>query len=181
MVRLDAKLFGSSSTRRSLLHSSLAAPRVIGAGLAAHPSTAAFVGNDGPTFGDISILRFLAALEILETDLWEQYNELGGSQDNEEPKGSGNKPYTALLTNIDNDMSQYIHDNTEDEFTHFNFINEYLESKGAKPVDLEKFRKLPGSTADGSSGKKRLTNLMELNEACRHFADLPFATGLSPR
>jgi len=164
-----------------LLHSSLAAPRVIGAGLAAHPSTAAFVGNDGPTFGDISILRFLAALEILETDLWEQYNELGGSQDNEEPKGSGNKPYTALLTNIDNDMSQYIHDNTEDEFTHFNFINEYLESKGAKPVDLEKFRKLPGSTADGSSGKKRLTNLMELNEACRHFADLPFATGLSPR
>ena len=180
MVRLP-KLFGSSSTRRSFLRSSLAAPAVIGAGLAAHPSTAAFAGDDGPTFGDISILRFLAALEILETDLWEQYNELGGSQDNEEPKGSGNKPYTALLTNIDNDMSQYIHDNTEDEFTHFNFINEYLESKGAKPVDLEKFRKLPGSTADGSSGKKRLTNLMELNEACRHFADLPFATGLSPR
>jgi len=161
MVRLP-KLFGSSSSRRSFLRSSLAAPAVIGAGLAAHPSTAAFADDGGPTFGDISILRFLAALEIIENDLWEQYNELGGIQDKEEPNGSGNKPYTALLANIDNDMSQYIHDNTEDEFTHFNFINEYLKSKGAKPVDLEKFRTLPGSTADGSSGKMRLTNLMEL-------------------
>jgi hypothetical protein len=162
MVRLP-KLFGSSSTRRSFLRSGLAAPAVIGAGLAANPmSTAAFADDDGPTFGDISILRFLAALEILETDLWEQYNELGGIQDKEERPGSGNKPYTALLTNIDNDMSQYIHDNTEDEFTHFNFINEYLESKGARPVNLDNFRTLHGSTADGSSGKKRLTNLMEL-------------------
>src|SRR5215469_7533771 len=103
MVRLP-KLFGTSSTRRSFLHSSLAAPAVIGAGLAAHPSTVAFAGNDGPTFGDISILRFLAALEILETDLWEQYNELGGIQDKEERPGSGNKAYTNLLTQIDGDM-----------------------------------------------------------------------------
>jgi hypothetical protein len=59
-------------------------------------------------------------------------------------------------------MSQYVHDNTEDEVTHFTFINAYLESKGAKPVDLDPFRNLPGSTAPGSSGKKRLTNLMQL-------------------
>jgi hypothetical protein len=60
------------------------------------------------------------------------------------------------------DMSQYVHDNTEDEFTHQNFINEYLESKGADPVDLSPFRNLAGSSAPGSSGKKRLTNLMQL-------------------
>jgi TAT (twin-arginine translocation) pathway signal sequence len=39
--------------------------------------------------GDAAILRFLAAAEILETDLWVQYNELGGIQDNEVPGGSG--------------------------------------------------------------------------------------------
>jgi len=95
--------------------------------------SAAFADADGPTFGDISILRFLAALEILETDLWDQYNELGGIQDSEATGGSGNKAYTALLANIDGDMSQYIHDNTEDEFTHFNFINEYLGRRAPDP------------------------------------------------
>ncbi len=35
------------------------------------------------TKGDAAILRFLAAAEILETDLWQQYNELGGIQDSE--------------------------------------------------------------------------------------------------
>ncbi len=59
-------------------------------------------------------------------------------------------------------MDQYIHDNTEDEFTHHNFLNAYLVSKGAEPVSLERFRTLPGSTATGSSGKLRLTNLMQL-------------------
>ena len=28
--------------------------------------------------GDVAILRLLAAAEIIETDLWQQYNELGG-------------------------------------------------------------------------------------------------------
>ena len=161
MVRLP-KLFGSSSTRRSFLRSGLAAPAVIGASVAIHPSTMAFADADGPTYGDISILRFLAALEILETDLWEQYNEIGGIQDSEERPGSGNQPYIAELVKIDGDMPQYIHDNTDDEFSHFNFINEYLESKGATPVNLDRFRTLQGSTADGSSGKKRLTNLLQL-------------------
>ena len=161
MVTLP-RLFTSSRTRRSLLRSGLAAPAVIGASLALDPSTRAFADADGPTYGDISILRFLAALEILETDLWEQYNEIGGIQDSEERLGSGNQPYIQQLVKIDGDMQQYIHDNTEDEFTHFNFINEYLESKGATPVNLDKFRTLQGSTADGSSGKKRLTNLLQL-------------------
>ncbi|HXU19118.1 MAG TPA: ferritin-like domain-containing protein [Verrucomicrobiae bacterium] len=114
------------------------------------------------TKGDAAILRFLAAAEILETDLWVQYNELGGVQDNEVPGGTGSMPYTVALQVLDSDMPQYIHDNTEDEFTHEDFINAYLASKGADIVDLERFRTLPGSTATGSSGKLRLTNLMEL-------------------
>jgi hypothetical protein len=114
------------------------------------------------TAGDAAILRFLAAAEIIETDFWEQYNELGGIQDSELPGGTGNPAYTDALAQLDQDMAQYIHDNTEDEFTHQNFINAYLASKGAAPVSLEAFRKLPGSTATGSSGKKRITNLMQL-------------------
>jgi hypothetical protein len=82
--------------------------------------------------GDIDILRFLAALEILETDLWQQYNELGGIQDSEVPGGSGSPQYTKALKELDGDLDQYIHDNTEDEFTHFNF-NAYLTSKRATP------------------------------------------------
>jgi Ferritin-like domain len=114
------------------------------------------------TRGDAAMLRFAAAAEILETDFWVQYNELGGVQDSEEPDGSGNPAYTSALSVLDADMAQYVHDNTDDEFTHQNFLNAYLESKGAEAVSLEQFRTLPGSTATGSSGKPRLTNLMQL-------------------
>jgi len=116
----------------------------------------------GLTPGDAAILRFLAAAEILETDFWVQYNELGGIQDNEVQGGSGIPAYTAALSVLDADMAQYIHDNTEDEFTHQNFLNAYLESKGADGAHLEQFRTLPGSQATGASGKLRLTNLMQL-------------------
>src|SRR2546421_5269256 len=79
--------------------------------------------------GDAAILRFLSAAEILETDLWQQYNELGGIQDAEVPGGRGNRAYTEALRQLDEDMDQYIHDNTDDEFTHFTFINAYLQSR----------------------------------------------------
>ena len=108
------------------------------------------------------MLRFAAAAEILETDFWVQYNELGGIPDSEVPGGSGNPTYTAKLQVLDADFPQYIHDNTDDEITHFTFLNAYLRSKGADPLSLEQFRTLPGSTATGSSGKPRLTNLMQL-------------------
>jgi hypothetical protein len=116
----------------------------------------------GLTKGDAALLRFAAAAEILEADFWVQYNELGGVQDSEVPGGSGNPAYTEALEVLDEDMAIYIHDNTDDEFTHQNFLNAYLMSKGAAPVDLEQFRTLPGSTATGSSGKLRLTNLTQL-------------------
>lgn len=112
--------------------------------------------------GDAALLRFAAAAEILETDFWVQYNELGGVQDSEVPGGSGNPAYTEALAALDEDMAQYIHDNTDDEFTHQNFLNAYLASRGADTVDLEQFRTLTGSTATGSSGKLRITNLMQL-------------------
>src|SRR5207253_6471817 len=81
--------------------------------------------------GDAALLRFAAAAEILETDFWVQYNELAGVQDSEVPGGSGNPAYTEALSQLDEDMAQYIHDNTDDEFTHQNFLNAYLASKGA--------------------------------------------------
>ncbi len=114
------------------------------------------------TRGDAAILRFLAAAEILETDLWQQYNELGGIQDNEVPGGSGSSTYTQALQVLDGDMPQYIHDNTEDEFTHQDFINAYLASKGADTVNLDQFRTLPSSRASGAQQIGRLTNLMKL-------------------
>jgi hypothetical protein len=114
------------------------------------------------TVGDVAILRFLAAAEILETDLWQQYNELGGIQDSEVPGGSGSQAYTSAIEFLDADMAQYIHDNTEDELTHEVFINAYLVSKGAEPVNLDKFRTLPSSQATGAQQIGRLTNLMQL-------------------
>jgi hypothetical protein len=121
------------------------------------------------TRGDAAILRFLGAAEILESDLWTQYWELGGVQDNEfAPATGGNPFYTDALTILDTDLPQYIHDNTDDELSHAAFIRAYLASKGASTAELDlldgpHFRTLPGSTATGSSGKNRLTNLMQLN------------------
>jgi hypothetical protein len=114
------------------------------------------------TIGDVAILRFLAAAEILETDLWQQYNELGGIQDSEVPGGTGNRRYTNAIKKLDGDMDQYIHDNTEDELTHEVFINAYLVSHGAEPVNLDQFRNLPSSQANGAQNIGRLTNLMQL-------------------
>jgi hypothetical protein len=147
------------TSRRSFLLGAGAA--AVGASLLADLPAAKAAASLTP--GDEAILRFLSAAEILETDLWQQYNELGGIPDREVPGGRGNKKYTAALSQLDGDMAQYIHDNTEDEFTHFTFINAYLVSRGGQPVNLDQFRTLRGSTATGAKhGAKRLTNLMEL-------------------
>jgi hypothetical protein len=157
-----------TTSRRSFLRKGLVVggAGAIGAGLLANGLPAfAEERSGGLTPGDAAILRFLSAAEILETDLWQQYNELGGIQDNEVPGlgGSGSAAYIAALQVLDGDMPQYIHDNTEDEFSHFTFINAYLVSKGANPVNLDKFRTLKGSQATGAlMDKKRLTNLMQL-------------------
>jgi hypothetical protein len=106
--------------------------------------------------GDVAILRFLAAVELIESDLWQQYNELGGVN-------GGNPAYMLALQNLDGDMPQYIADNTDDELSHAAFLNAYLESRGAEKVDLDKFRILPSSQATGARQVRRLTNLQRLN------------------
>jgi len=149
-------------SRRKFLKHTL----VAGAGLSVVGADRALARDDEShgtlTRGDAALLRFAAAAEILESDFWIQYNELGGIQDAEVPGGSGNALYSAKLANLDEDFAQYIHDNTDDEITHFTFLNAYLESHGAPPVNLEPFRTLPGSKASGASGQLRLTNLMQL-------------------
>jgi hypothetical protein len=126
--------------------------------------------------GDTAILRFLAAAEILESDLWEQYTELGGVQNAEFANAAddgtsrtgfmvtgGNALYTAALELLDEDMPQYVFDNTDDEITHQHFINAYLAFRGEPMVNLERFRTLPGSQATGADKSRlRLTNLTEL-------------------
>ena len=157
--------------RRSFVKNGLATAGLATAGVGLLATTSSALAEAGPeeqsgrlTKGDAALLRFAAAAEILETDFWVQYNELAGVQDNEVPGGGGggNPAFTAALSVLDSDMAQYVHDNTDDEFTHQKFLNAYLASKGATTVSLEQFRTLPGSTATGSSGKLRLTNLMQL-------------------
>jgi hypothetical protein len=131
------------------------------AGAAAVPGAALFASEAKAasgtiTDGDVAILRLLAAVELIESDLWQQYNELGGVN-------GGNSAYMAALSNLDSDMPQYISDNTDDELSHAAFLNAYLRSKGAKPVNLDEFRTLPSSRATGARQVGRLTNLKTLD------------------
>ncbi len=156
-----------SPNRRSFLKTGLAAAGAVtmGTGLLARNTTASAQQaspDSSLTAGDVDMLRFLAAGETLEADFYDQYNELGGLRDSEVPGGTGNRIYTEKLRRIDRNFSQYIHDIADDEMSHQTFLNAYLVSKGADPVDMEPFRTLQGSTATGSSGKLRLTNLMQL-------------------
>jgi len=157
--------------RRSFMKSGLLAggAAAVGAGLLANAAEIPLQrrGSVGPLSpGDVAILRFLAAAELIEADLWTQYAELGGIGDNPPIEVDPNEtlnPYQAALSNLDPDGPQYITSNTLDEVSHANFLNAYLESRGAEPVNLDEFRTLKGSTAMGSTGIGRLTNLMHLN------------------
>ena len=160
-----------SVDRRSFMKTGLLAggAATIGAGLLAKaiPARAQDGREDGRLdAGDVAILRFLAAAELIEADLWTQYAELGGIGDNPpievDPNESLN-PYQAALKNLDGDGPQYITSNTLDEVTHATFLNAYLESKGAEPVNFDEFRVLQGSQATGALDIGRLTNLMHLN------------------
>jgi hypothetical protein len=155
----------SQISRRSFLGRTIAlGAGTMGAGLLTGIRTAE-AANGFLTPADAALLRFPAALELLEADFWIQYNELGGSQDDEVPGGSGNPDYTEALELIEDEMQDYIHDNTDDEITHHKFLNAYLVSKGADPANLDPFRTLMGSTATGVNQDligKRLTNLTQL-------------------
>jgi len=163
-----AETVSSALNRRSFLRNGMAAGAAATVGAGVLSNNVPVFASDRPapavTKGDIAILRFLAAAEILESDLWQQYTELGGVQDSEESGLNGGSPlYMQALQILDSDMPQYIHDNTDDEKSHFAFINSFLKSVGADPVDLSVFATLPSSRATGARDMGRLTNLMNLN------------------
>src|ERR1700686_1355047 len=124
---------GNGVKRRSFLKGLGVAGAALSAGSLLTTTAEASQSSGIITVGDVAILRFLAAAEIIETDLWQQYNELGGIQDREVPGGSGSPKYIRALAKLDADMSQYIHDNTEDEISHFTFINAYLDVDRRQP------------------------------------------------
>src|SRR5215469_2231389 len=188
MKKSGSILKNSSSRRRFLQNGMVAAgAATIGTGLLSGSFSAFALGGDDSggelSRGDASILRFLAVAEILEADLWEQYWELSSAagiahrgdfaskinpNTGKRPVGTGgNKAYTTALQLLDSDMPQYIVDNTDDEFSHTNFLLAYLQSRGANTADLNllvgpHFRTIPGSAATGSAKKGRLTNLTRL-------------------
>jgi len=159
--------WGRVVRRRAFLHG-------LGAAAAgALPATALFATEAGRdrdrddrplTRGDVAILRLAAAIELIEADLWQQYNELGGAVDHNDNPNAGNPSYIAALANLDGDMPQYISDNTDDEISHAAFLNAYLESKGEEPVSFKAFENIASSKATGANQNvKRITNLQALN------------------
>ncbi len=178
-MKKEVNVFAGSTNRRTFLKRGTVAAgaATVGAGLLADGLSA--FGQTGTsagppvTKGDIAILTFLSALEQVEADLWIQYAELGGAtnqglspidlEQNGQKISTGLAPnYVTALQVLDGDMPQYIVDNTDDEISHHRFLNNYLASKGAKPIDLSSFAILPPSQVTGVPQKGRLTNLKQL-------------------
>ena len=139
--------------------------RNLGMGAALLAPGAALLGNASKALaangrqrlnaGDVAILQLLAAAELIEADLWQQYKELGGVDSPE----SG---YRAGLEILDGDQPQYISDNTDDELSHAAFLNAYLRSQGERQVNLRQFANLPPSQVSFVPQTGRLTNLKQL-------------------
>ena len=180
-MKQDARSSGSRNNRRSFLKKGIVAAGAMtaGVGLVSSPAAFADAEDHAPiTKGDIAILTFLSALEQVEADLWIQYAELGGPTP-KVPSSFGMSPidlelngkaistglapgYVTALQVLDTDMPQYIADNTDDEISHHRFLNNYLQSKGASPIDLSSFAILPPSGVTGVPQTGRLTNLRQL-------------------
>src|ERR1700719_3432102 len=175
-MKKDETVFSGRKNRRSFLKNGMVAAGAMTAGVGLVSGSAAFAEDDdraGITKGDIAILTFLSALEQVEADLWIKYAELGGGTNQGLSHGdlvqNGKNIVTGLapayitgLLVLDGDMPQYIADNTDDEISHHAFLNNYLESKGAKTVDLSSFAILPPSQVTGVPQNGRLTNLKQL-------------------
>jgi hypothetical protein len=169
------RTFSKAKNRRAFLKNSMLAAGVATAGVGLLGNGIPAFGEDERsgrlTHGDAAILRFLQALEVIESDLWRQYAELGGATSQPEaspidlPFTTGLAPaYIAALQFLDSDMPQYIDDNTDDEFSHASFLKAYLESKGVQTIDLnQQFATLPPSRVTGVPQTGRLTNLMQLS------------------
>ena len=176
----DAPVNDSTPTKAIERRSFLKGLGIAGAALSAAPllrvGAQAKEKDSSISKGDAAILRFVAAAEIIESDIWLQYNELSGIQDGEvsllasklipgypSQATGGNTDYTNDVKQLDSDMDQYISDNTEDELSHEVFLNAYLAAKGAATISLDAFRTLPSSQATGSNKTfGRITNLTQL-------------------
>jgi hypothetical protein len=145
-----------AALRRTFLKGSLAAGAAVAGARLLGERKAFAQTSERLTKGDVAILKLLAAAELIEADLWQQYAELGGVTEDTQNQ------YQVALQNLDSDGSQYISSNTLDELSHADFLNAYLVFKGEDPVDFDKFRTLPSSTAAGAQQIGRLTNLMQL-------------------
>jgi hypothetical protein len=169
-MKRSGTVFGKGANRRSFLKNGIVAAGAATVGTGIFGGLPVFSREGGEdrddrlTRGDIAILQLLSAIEQIEADLWQQYNELGGAVDAKDNPNPGNPAYVTALSNLDGDMPQYISDNTDDEISHARFLSNYLKSKGVQPVDLTPFKNLPSSQATGADKKaKRLTNLQSLN------------------
>src|SRR5208282_4419577 len=148
-----ADMSQKTSNRRSFLKNGVMAAGAATVGAALMGSDRQAFGESSErrlTKGDVAILQFLAAAELIESDLWTQYAELGGIGSNPPIELAPNQSlnnYQIALSNLDPDGPQYIASNTLDEVSHANFINGYLASKGADQVVLDEFSHIQGSTA----------------------------------
>jgi len=154
----EQQFISSATGRRKMLQGIGMASAALTASLMPRGARARAVARTNKaTAGDIAILRFLAFAELVESDLWQQYAELGGLST------QAPNPYQVALSNLDGDGQQYITSNTLDELSHAAFLNAYLAQIGADPIELDKFRTLPSSQATGAQQIGRLTNLMQLS------------------
>jgi hypothetical protein len=149
----------SSQNRRSILQRGFGAGAALGLStlISDGPAWAVTDDEDGTapgriTAGDLAILNFLAAAELFETDLWEQYSELA----------QNNSAYQAALQATRPSIVQYIVDTERDEKSHATFINAFLVSIGQPAVNLDAFRTLPSPNVTGLQQVGRLTNLTSL-------------------
>src|SRR5260370_33652748 len=151
-VSAPSRLVRRSFLRNLGLGAALVAP---GAALLSGSAKAfAANGNQKLTRGDVAILQLLAAAELIEEDLWQQYTELGGVDSPE----SG---YRAGLEILDGDQPQYISDNTDDELSHAAFLNAYLRSKGERQGNLMQFANLTPTQDPFVPHNRQLTTLHE--------------------
>ncbi len=139
--------------RRSFLYGGLTAGvATVGAGLIGDQPAFASRANRQCSPGDIAILKFLAAVELVENDLWGQYSRLAVY----------NEGFNRALSNIDPSLVRYNTDIRRDEGTHAVFINAYLSAVGEQPTDLDPFRTIPMPQVAGADQQGHLTNLTSL-------------------
>ena len=102
--------------------------------------------------GDVAVLQFLAAAELVESDLWGQYSELA----------SDNPDFRGALTQIKDTLPDYVNGDFADETSHASFINAFLVAAGKEPINLDAFRTLPSVPVKGARQIGRLTSLTNL-------------------